>query len=86
MSEFSLKIALSPCQTCDSELSQKMEEKTSLSWVLLGTALVLTSVAMALHKANKRSERFTHTWNRFKAPTDEALAVHDGTRTGARRP
>ena len=56
MSEFFIENCLEPVPDLRFELSQKMEEKTSLSWVLLGTALVLTSVAMALHKANKRSE------------------------------
>ena len=56
MSEFFIENCLEPVPDLRFELSQKMEEKTSLSWVLLGTALVLTSVAMAWHKANKRSE------------------------------
>ena len=56
MSEFFIENCLEPVPDLRFELSQKMEEKTSLSWVLLSTALVLTSVAMALHKANKRSE------------------------------
>ena len=56
MSEFFIENCLEPVPDLRFELSQKMEEKTSLSWALLGTALVLTSVAMALYKANKRSE------------------------------
>ena len=56
MSEFFIENCLEPVPDLRFELSQKMEEKTSLSWVLLGTALVLTSVAMALHKANKHSK------------------------------
>ena len=56
MSEFFIENCLEPVPDLRFELAQKMEEKTSLSWVLLGTALVLTSVTMALHKANKRSE------------------------------
>ena len=56
MSEFFIENCLEPVPDLRFELSQKMEEKTSLSWVLLGTAFALTSVAMALHKANKRSE------------------------------
>jgi hypothetical protein len=56
MSEFFIENCLEPVPDLRFELSQKMEEKISLSWVLLGTALVLTSVAMALQKANKHSE------------------------------
>ena len=56
MSEFFIENYLETVPDLRFELSQKMEEKTSLSWVLLSTALVLTSVAMALHKTNKRSE------------------------------